>query len=161
MKPQPSRARHRLLASLAAATAVGAALSVHAVYSSTSSSQDIMKSCKDFSVSGSGVLTATCNVWSSQGTVHRQDQHTIDLDDKVGFDGSALKYNQTGYSGKCDDEAIVVDNVQILLTARCPSDAQTIHIRIDDMIYNHGGEVGAGDVGLYWRAARGSLDAQS
>ncbi len=147
--------QHGPLASLVATVAVGVALSVHAAYSATSSDDDVKDSCKDFSVNTYGVMSATCNVWSSHGTVFRQDTHKIDLDHKVGFDGSALQYNQNNFTGQCDDLSVSFGSDRLTLKATC--DEKSVSIRIDDMMYNLGGEyAGQGTVGLYWRSARWS-----
>ena len=148
------RSRHGLLASLAAVAAVCVALSAHAAYESGSSDQDIKDSCKDFSVNTNGVLSANRNVWSSHGTVFDTRARTIDLDDKVGFDGSALQYNQTGFSDKCEDETVGLASDKLKLKATCSS--KIVKIRIDDMMYNSGLSTMGETPGLYWRPARWS-----
>ena len=67
--------RRHAFASLAAVVCVAVALSVHAAYSSDSTAQGVMDSCKDFSIGGDGVLSATCNVWSAQGDRYRYRDH--------------------------------------------------------------------------------------
>lgn len=152
------RNHSRLLASLAGAVAVVVALSIHAVYGSGTADDDIKDSCKDFSVSADGVLSATCNVWTNKAVVFGTRNHTIDLDEKVGFDGSALQYDQKDFSGKCDSETVSFGSDQLTLKANCPSGAggTTVSIRIDDMIWNEGREFGGYTIGLHWRTRRWS-----
>lgn len=139
---------------LAALAAIALALSVHAAYSSDTADDDIVDSCKDFSVSGDGVLSATCNIWDNQGNVYDTRDYTIDLDDKIGFDGSALQYNGKDFSGNCDSETVSLANDQLTLKANCPEGAggNTVSIRIDDLIWNEGRGWGfAGRTpGLHW-----------
>ena len=159
MISQPLYKRPSLLASLAAIAAIGVALSVHATYSGTSSDDDVKDSCKDFSVNSSGLMSASCNTWGSHGDVFDVRTRDIDLDDKVGYDDGALHYNQKDFSGDCEDLSVNLANDKLTLKAVC-SDT-TISIRIDDMMWNAGGEyptsnTPAGGVGLYWRSSRWS-----
>lgn len=159
MISRPVRYQSRLLAALAALVAVAVALSVHARYSDDSIDKDVMNSCKNFSVDGDGVLSMTCNVWSTDGDVYGTEDRTIDLDEKIGFDGSALQYNQSDFSGKCHGEHVNTWTTgQLTLRANCPLGlgGKTVAMRVDDMIYNEGGAAHGVTPGLYWRSTRSS-----
>ena len=138
--------RHAVLASITAIICVAVALSVHAAYSDQSSDQDIRDSCKDFSVDADGVLSATCNTWKMDGTVTGTYSDTIDLDDKIGWDGHHLQRNSSDYSDECYDESIVIYTTNIYLHVTCknerPDDTYPIEtteqIRIDDLVSNRG-----------------------
>ena len=142
--------RHSLLAALCAVAALSTALPAQAAYDSKSSEQDITKSCKDFSVgTDDGVLSATCNVWGSRGTVHDTRSHTIDLDDEIGFDGSALVSDSSNFSDNCDSDSVTLASSKLTLYATCSE--KSVSIRVDDLIYNRGAEIGGHAVGLFWR----------
>ena len=152
--------RHGLLAALCAVAAVCAALSAYAAYDSMSSSSDIMDSCTSFTVDSAGVLTATCNVWDDIGQVKRTQQHTIDLDERVGFDGTALKTHKTGFSDKCKEEvtSLTSDN-KLNVAADCSETGKEgtyvhVSVRIDDLMYNRGYEGPGQTVGLYWSSTK-------
>ena len=151
MIAQRIRRRYGLLASLTAIVAVGVALSVHAAYTSSSSDGDIKDSCKDFSVTGAGVLSANCNVWDANGNVvsDATRAHTIDLDDRVDFDGTKLQCNESGsFSGSCEDETVGLFSDKLELKATCSS--KIVKMRIDDLMYNNGAEILGSTPGLYW-----------
>ena len=157
MVAQTSRrvhSRHGLLPSLAAVAALCLALSAHAAYDSKSTDNDVKDSCKDFSVDTAGVLSANCNLWDSGGTVFDTRARTIDLDEKIGFDGNALKYDSSDYSGKCDSESLTFASDKLTLYATCSE--KSVSIRIDDMIWNEGRNFGGHTPNLYWRSARWS-----
>ncbi len=152
----------RTLSVLIALVGFAVALSVHAVYSSKTADDDVKDSCKDFSIDGAGVLSATCNVWDSHEIVYDTGNYTIDLDAKVGYDGRELQYNLKGFSNICKDETVGLADDKLILKADCPlggSKTKTVSIRIDDMIWNEGRGFPGGahvSLGLHWRQARWS-----
>ena len=158
-----SRGLHRsqgVLASLVGITAVCVALSARADYDATSSDIDVKDSCKDFSVDGDGVLTAPCNDWGSNHIVDGTSERDIDLDDKIGFDGSELKFNLADFSDKCVSETVSFGSDKLTLKAECSETAEatgggkTVSIRIDWLLFNDPTGLLAGSIlgaGLNWR----------
>lgn len=155
MSPATST-RNGVLGSLAGIAALCVALSAPETawaYSAESNDQDVLESCKDFNVDGSGVLSANCNEWSSHGDVYGVRARTIDLDEKIGYDG-ALKYNQSDFSAECENESVTSSSGKLTLKATCSG--KDVGIRVDDRIYNQGSSAaGAGTPGLYWRGGVG------
>ena len=139
-----------VLASLAGILAVCAAVSVPGsawAYSADSTDTNIMKSCKGFTVSDSGVLSAeTCNMWAEDGTITGIAAHTIDLDEKIGYKDGALKYDESNFSSGCTDEDVTTSGGKLTLKATCSE--KTVGIRVDDRIENVG--LRTGTPGLYW-----------
>ena len=138
------------LVGLCAALVLIASAAVHAAYSNNSTSNDIMKSCKNFSVGTEGVLSLTCNEWNSWG-VWGTKNHTLDLDARVGNSDGSLKYSSTDttvkdFSIQCNNEKVEIKNDQLILSANCPDSTGFNYfdssVRVDEDIYNNGSTSG-------------------
>lgn len=103
-------------------------------YDETSTSTAILDSCKDFSLSDTTVLNATCNkvtVVAPGGsgssdeveTIIETNETSIDLDDYVWNNAGTMKFDKTkqkgGFDDECISEHIEVYASSIPLGARC------------------------------------------
>ena len=149
--------------------AMGFTASAFASYSSSSTDGNVMNSCTDFSLNGSGVLSAVCNEWDAWG-VDDTEHHSIDLDKRIGNDNGKLNFasdrSQKNFSQSCDDEAVIVKNDQLILKARClqssssplsnqftlidPDLLMTTSLRIDHLLSNDGW-IASENTDLKWR----------
>ena len=148
---QQAARRTGVLASLAGIVSVCAILSVPgsawAAYSSDSVDSDVLKSCQDFSISSSGVLSANCNEWDNN-KVQSVEARTIDLDEKIGADAGGLVYDSSNFSDKCSDLTIAVRFGKLNLQAVC-AEVRT-GLFLNDRITNEGYGGTDGNPGLYW-----------
>ena len=151
---QAGRNLNGALASLAGIAVVCATLSVPApawaAYDAKSTDGDVLKSCKDFSIDSSGVMSANCNEWDND-KVQSVEARTIDLDEKVGADAGGLVYDSSNFSDKCSDLTIAVRFGKLNLQAVC-GEVRT-GIFLNDRITNVGYGGTDGDPGLYWTDA--------
>ena len=149
-----------VLASLAGIVAVCATLSVPvsawAAYDAKSTDGDVLKSCKDFSINSSGVLSANCNEWDNNNEVQSVEARTIDLDEKIGADSGGLVFNSSNFSDKCSDLTIAVRFSKLNLQATCENVRTGLFL--NDRITNVGYDDPDGTPGLYWAEARSVTD---
>ncbi len=105
-----------------------------AAYDSDSTSTAILDSCKDFSLSNTMVLSATCNKVTvvpaglsgssdeTQTTIETNDT-SIDLDDYVWNNAGTMTFdkngNSNGFDAECVSEHVEVYTSSIVLGARC------------------------------------------
>ena len=154
---QAGRNLNGALASFAGIAAVCATLSAPAPawagYDAKSTDGDIMESCKDFSISSSGVLSANCNEWDND-KVQSVEARTIDLDEKIGVKDGALVYNGSNFSDECRDETANWNDSELAVAALCAG--KIVGIRLDDRITNEGYGGAGGNPGLYWTDAVGA-----
>lgn len=110
-----------LIAALSSVALVVASVVVHAAFSATNMTDDIVDSCENFSISTDGVLTATCNRWEYGHTdcadrtttcVTGTYTDTIDLDERVGTIRGNLTLDLTGtrsnFTSTCDSSSFSV-----------------------------------------------------
>ena len=127
------------------ALALAFAGSAHAGYDGHSTSTDITRSCKNFSVNSSGVLSLTCNRWDTYGVDGTRD-YTIDLDDKVTNSNTSLAWASSGtgdFTSSCQNESVALNSSDnLMLSADCTDVHRLSYwsssLRIDQKLENKG-----------------------